>query len=117
MTPTDWTPHHRASDGELVGYLSEDADGTVPRTLFGAPLAPAGPRTAAVAVLESRGLVSLADPWLLRRDDGEEVRVLVLAAYPERVLVAEAPYGFVDPQAPTVVLDVPEGAGHLRPLR
>ena len=117
MIPTDWTPHHRASDAELVGYLTEDADGTVPRTLFGAPLAPAGPRTAAVAVLESRGLVSLADPWLLRRDDGEEVRVLVLAAYPGRVLVAEAPYGVVDPASATVVLDVPEGAGRLRPLR
>ena len=72
MIPTDWTPHQRASDAELVGYLTEDADGTVPRTLFGAPLAAAGPRSAAVAVLESRGLGSLAQPWLLRRDDGEE---------------------------------------------
>ena len=117
MIPDSWTPHHRDSDAELVGYLTDDAEGTVPRTLFGAPLAAAGPRSAAVAVLESRGLGSLADPWLLRRDDGEEVRVLVLAAYPDRVLVAEAPYGFVDPQAGTVVLDVPEGVDRLRPLR
>ena len=117
MTPEDWTPYRRSGDDELVGYLSSDPDGFVPRTLFGAPLAAASDRAAAVAVLERRGLASLAEPWLLRQADGSEVRVALIAAYPDRVLVGEAPYGFVDPTAETVVLDVPEGAQRLRPLR
>lgn len=116
MIPISWTPYRRAADDELVGYLSSEPDGTVPRTVFGYALAGAGERSAAVAVLERRGLASLAEPWLLRAVDGTQVRVALLAAFPDRVLVAAAPCGFVDPAAPTVVLDVPEGAGRLAPL-
>ena len=116
MIPSHWSPYRRAVDDELVGYLSSEPDGTVPRTVFGYALAEAGERSEAAAVLEHRGLASLAEPWLLREPDGTQVRVAVLAAFPERVLVSPAPYGFVDPTATTVVLDVPAGARRLAPL-
>lgn len=111
------TPYRRAEDDELLGYLVQQPDGTVPLTLFGAPLGPAGSREQAEAVLRARGLASLADPWLLRQDDGEEVRVALVAAYPDRVLVVAAPYGFADPAAQPVVVPASEGAVRLRPLR
>lgn len=54
MIPATWTPVHRESDGELVGYL---ADG-VPMTLIGHPLGSGS--------LEVDGLVALDGKWLCR---------------------------------------------------
>ena len=68
-------------------------------------------------MLQARELSCLADPWLLRDPDGEEIRVAVLAAYPDRVVVAAAPYGYADPTARPVVVLGTEGADRLRPMR
>ncbi|SEP95429.1 hypothetical protein [Microlunatus flavus] len=115
MLPTTWTPYRRAEDDELLGHLEDRGDGVVPLTLFGAPLAAPGTRAEAEAVLDARGLASLAEPWLLRQADGVEVRVAVVAAYPDRVLVVPAPYGYADPAERTVVVAAEDGAVLLRP--
>lgn len=129
MVPQTWVPFRRPEDDELLGYLDERADGIVPLTVFGAPLGPAGSRAQAEEVLRARGLASLAEPWLLRRDvgdggdraargdgSGDEVRVALVAAYPDRVLVVPAPYGYADPAEPTIVVPATEGATRLRPF-
>jgi hypothetical protein len=69
MIPSDWTPYHRESDGELVGYLV--ADGTdraleVPTSLIGLPLGPAQSADSARSVLVARGLAVLAERWWCR---------------------------------------------------
>ena len=117
MTLTGWTAYRRPEDDELLGYLVQEPGGIVPLTLFGVPLGAAGTPEEAESVLRARGLACLADPWLLRHDDGEEVRVAVVSAYPDRVLVVPAPWGYPDPAAEPVVVTAAEGAARLRPLR
>ena len=114
MIPTTWTPYRRAEDDELLGYLDDGPGGVAPLTLFGVPLAEPGPVEDAERTLEARGLAALAEPWLLRRADGDEVRVAVVAAYPDRVLVVPAPYGFADPAERPVVVAAEDGAALLR---
>jgi len=117
MVLSGWTAYRRHEDDELLGYLVQEPGGTVPLTLFGVPLAEAGTPEEAEAVLLARGLSCLAEPWLLRQEDGDEVRVAVLAAYPDRVVVVPAPYGYADPGAQPVVVTAEGGAERLRPLR
>ncbi|MGY1602968.1 hypothetical protein [Geodermatophilus sp. SYSU D00815] len=71
MIPTSWTPVHRPSDGEHVGYLAPDgAPGlVVPTALTGAPLGPAAERPDAEALLVERGLRSLDRRWWCRLPD------------------------------------------------
>ena len=116
MVPGEWTPYRRVEDDELLGYLVQRPGGTVPLTLFGVPMGEPGSRAEAEAVLRARGLPCLAEPWLLRRDDGEEIRVALLAAYPDRVLVVPAPYGYADPAEHPVVVAAEDGADRLRPM-
>ena len=117
MVPPEWTPYRRPEDDELLGYLTETSAGSVALTLFGVPLGEPGPRDHAEDVLRTRGLSCLAEPWLLRQQDGEEVRVAVLTAYPDRVLVVPAPYGYADSGAHPVMVAAEDGADRLRLLR
>ena len=116
MLHEDWSPLRRESDDELLGYVAATADGSVPLTLFGVALAGPGTREEAEAVLQARGLACLAEPWWFRQDDGEEVRVALVAAYPDRVLVVPAPYGYADPAERPVLVRAEEGPDRLRPL-
>ena len=117
MVPQGWIPYRRPEDDELVGYLAEDPGGTVPLTLFGVALGPPSSPEQAEEVLRNRGLSCLAEPWVLRQEDGEEVRVALVAAYPDRVLVVPAPYGYANPAERPVVVPAEDGPNRLRPLR
>jgi len=68
VIPTSWTPVHRPSDAELVGYLAPDgAPGlAVPTSLVGLPLGPSRPAAEAAAVLVADGLRSLDRRWWCR---------------------------------------------------
>ncbi len=109
MIPSTWVPHFRERDGELVGYLDGIQPAVVPRTLFGYPLAAAGPADDAVRVLEERGLACLGERWVLTRDDGEQVDVLIMSAYADRVELVETTYGFHGPGSPRHSLPAPTG--------
>jgi len=107
VIPHTWTPHRRAIDGELVGYLATDDHGTTPLTIFGFALGEATTRTAAAQLLDRRGLACLAEPWSYATGDGTEVEVRILSARPESITVVEAPYGFYGPDSPRHALNVP----------
>ena len=106
MIPSHWVPYRRPSDFELVGYTVHEAAGTVPLNLLGHPLAAPVERAVAIAVLEARGLASLAESWWLRAGD-DEVEVRILEATPDRVRVVEAPYGLYGPDSPRHTLETP----------
>lgn len=116
MIPAHWTPHHRAQDGEVLGYLRPEGGGHVPVTPFGLPVAGPVPRAEARAALDALGLAYLAEPWLLTVPGREEpVTVRIVEVTPERMRVANADYGYEDADIGHVfVLDVPE-TGRLRP--
>jgi len=109
MIPSTWLPHFRERDGELAGYLDGADPNVIPRTLFGYPLAPAGLVVDAVRVLDERGLACLGDRWLLEREDGERVDVLIMSAYADRVEVVETEYGGYGPDSPRHTLTAPTG--------
>ena len=107
MPPATWIAHHRPADGELVGYLSPEDSGYLPRTVFGYPLGPVAARHEAVRTLEARGLSCLAEGWTLLDEAGDDLRVQILSASPERVVVVDAPYGYYEAGSPRFVLPVP----------
>ena len=113
MIPPGWVAYRRTSDGELVGYLVDDQQLTVPVNLAGCQLAGASEIGAAQAVLESRGLASLDQVWWWRTGD-DEVEVRVLSAYPGRILVVETEYGYYGPDSVRHELTLPVD---LRPTR
>ena len=78
----------------------------MPMNLLGHPLAIPGEPAVAIAVLEARGLASLAESWWLRAGD-DEVEVRILEASRDRVRVVEAPYGFYGPDSPRHTLETP----------
>lgn len=108
MIPSSWIPHRRSHDDELVGYLMPQGEAVVPVTLFGYPLAEATDATQARSLLESSGLSCLAEPWLLRLDDGEVVRVRIREARADRLVVIPDDFGAGGPLTGAHVLDVPE---------
>jgi hypothetical protein len=96
VIPSDWEPHHRLDDGELIGYLIPDVDGlVVPTTIFGYRLGEAMDRFSAEQTLDDIGLSYLADVWLLMHDDGTEQRVVLVECNPEEILVANADFALV----------------------
>jgi hypothetical protein len=115
MTPPGWTPFHRSDDGELIGYLVADDRGTTPLTVFGFPLATPSARPDAEEVLRQRGLAVLADSWWLQEEGGPGFRVQILSAYPDRLMVARADFGFVSHDSERRELPVPTG-DRLRPF-
>jgi hypothetical protein len=109
MIPSTWLPYFRGRDGELTGYLDGTDPTVIPRTLVGYPLAAAGLVAEAVRVLDERGLACLGDRWVLTRDDGERVDVVIMSAYADRVEVVETEYGVHGPGSPRHTLTAPTG--------
>ena len=92
VIPADWRPHQR-DDGELIGYLVPDEnDLVVPVNLVGHPIGDAMDQIAAEQLLEDAGLSYLAEPWLLRRDDGSDQRVVIVEVDADHVVVTDAQF-------------------------
>jgi hypothetical protein len=117
VIPTDWQPHHR-DDGELIGYVVAEEDGlVVPVNLVGHPIGHAMDQFAAEELLEDAGLSYLAEPWVLRHDDGTEQRVVIIEVDADHVLVTDAQFALVvgrpKDMVETVTLSIP--TDRLRP--
>lgn len=99
MIPQNWLAYQRAEDNEILGYLkpTEDAALVVPVTLFGYPLSEPINEGSAQDILEATGLSYLAEPWLLTTDQHPEpMKVQIVEASPERVVVKGADYGAME---------------------
>jgi hypothetical protein len=93
MIPSTWTPHRRADDGEVVGYLAPAADDlVVPMSLLGHALDEACDEHTAVDVLESAGLSMLAEAWRYV-GDGADLRVRIVQVTPSHVVLKHEDFG------------------------
>ena len=80
-----WTPVRR-EDGELIGFLAQDADGWRPLTVFGHPIADAGDRVDAEDRLHSVGISYVAEKWEVR-DGADWISAQLVEASPAGVTV------------------------------
>jgi hypothetical protein len=95
VIPADWEPYQR-DDGEVIGFLAvEDDDLVVPVNLVGHPIGDAMDRIEAEELLDAAGLSYLAEPWVLRHDDGSEQRVVIVEVDADHVVVTDAQFALV----------------------
>lgn len=92
--PDSWHPVHR-EDGELVGYVTPQDDGWLPRSVFGVPLGEPSDRDSAQAWLESVGLGYLAERWQWW-SGADWITVQLVEASPSRVTVQLTDFGHED---------------------
>ncbi|MFF2493785.1 hypothetical protein [Agromyces sp. NPDC058064] len=87
---------HRRPDGELVGWLRPVGEGFVPVDLLGRELGDAVDWLEGEQQLEAHGLRYLADPYVLRLDDGRELRVRITEVSTDRIVVKKDDFGAID---------------------
>ena len=84
---------HRRPDGELVGWLRPEGEGFVPVDLLGRELGGAVDWLDGEALLETHGIRYLADPYVLRLEDGRELRVRLTEVCTRRIVVKKDDFG------------------------
>jgi len=112
----DWIEHRRAEDRERVGWMKPVGDGFVAIDLLGRA------RTGVVdwlhgeETLDALGIGYLADPYELRLDSGEWLRVRLAEVSPTGIRVKKDDWG--DMSAPQIYYEVsfPVDEQQLRPL-
>jgi hypothetical protein len=118
MVNAEWIEHRRG-DGELLGWMLPEGDGFVPIDLFGRPLTQAVDWLTAEETLEALGIGYLADPYELKLDDGQWLRVSVTEVSTERILVKKDDWGALGAPQLNYTLDwpIPESLRRQDPSR
>jgi hypothetical protein len=96
VSPSSDFIEHRRSDGELVGWLRPEGEGFVPVDLLGREHGGAVDWLEGEKHLESLGLRYLADPYVLRLEDGTELRVRIMEVSTDRIIVKTEDFGAID---------------------
>jgi hypothetical protein len=116
VIPTDWMPHRRGSDGELVGYLVLDGDLFTPMSHLGVPLAASCDLEDAEAILEERGLAVLAERWVWSGSPRGDMVVRIVEVTSDHVRVVDDDTGAAAVVgANLATYDLPVPADTLRP--
>lgn len=112
----DWIEHRRADDRERVGWMKPVADGFVAFDLLGRPRTDVVDWFQAEETLDALGIGYLANPYELRLENGDWLRVRIAEVSTSGIRVKKDDWG--DMTAPQVYFDVPFPApeGKLRPL-
>jgi hypothetical protein len=100
-----WIPHRRGMDGELLGWLRPAGDGFVAVDLLGRPHTEVVDWLTAEESLEERGIGYLADPYELRLDTGEWLRVRITEVSTTGITVKKDDWGAID--SPQVMYSLP----------
>lgn len=91
---SEWIEHRREHDDELLGFLVPGGgERFTPVTVFGYPITEPTDREGAEESLDRLGLSYLAEPWTLKREGQEPIRVEIVEASPERVVVKNVDFG------------------------
>lgn len=115
MDRTDWIEHRR-HDGELVGWMRPADDRFVVVDLLGRDVTGPLEWLAAEETLDALGIGYLADPYLLRMDDGHDLRVRITEVSTQRILVKKDDFGDMNAPINNYELPFPAPEG-LRPAR
>lgn len=112
----DWIEHRRSEDRERVGWMKPVADGFVAFDLLGRPRTDVVDWLHAEQALDALGIGYLADPYELRIETGDWLRVRLSEVSPSGIRVKKDDYG--DMTAPQIYYEVPFPAPEdtLRPL-
>jgi hypothetical protein len=100
-----WIPHRRGMDGELLGWMRPAGDGFVAVDLLGRPHTEVVDWLTAEEALEERGIGYLADPYELRLDNGEWLRVRITEVSITGITVKKDDWGAID--SPQVMYSLP----------
>lgn len=92
----DWIEHHRATDGELLGWILPQGEDFVPIDRLGRRVGPAGDWFSAEHRLDDLGLAYLAEPYELRVEDGSWIRVRLTEVSVSGIRVKEEDWGAID---------------------
>ena len=115
MDRTDWIEHRR-HDGELVGWMRPCDEQFVVVDLLGREVTGPVEWLEAEETLDALGIGYLADPYLLRLDDGHDLRVRITEVSTQRIRVKKDDFG--DMNAPVNNYELPFPApDKLRPYR
>lgn len=112
---TDWIAHRRGIDGELLGWMRPVGDGFVAIDLLGRERTSVVDWLAAEETLDELGIGYLADPYELRLESGEWLRVRLAEVSASEIRVKKDDWG--DMTAPQIYYSLafpPSDA--LRPL-
>jgi hypothetical protein len=95
MIPADWTPHHRSSDRELVGWIRPEGDAWVAVSLFGDELTAPVEWLDAEDALDESSLAWLGEVWMLEQPGAEALRVRLVELTGERIVLQTDDFGAV----------------------
>ncbi|MCM3657881.1 hypothetical protein M3147_11520 [Agromyces mediolanus] len=87
---------HRRPDGELVGWLRPEGEGFVPVDLLGREHGGAVDWLDGETLLEELGIRYLADPYVLRLENGTELRVRITEVSTRGIVVKKDDFGAID---------------------
>ncbi|HEV7813281.1 MAG TPA: hypothetical protein VGO99_09930 [Leifsonia sp.] len=102
----DWIEHRRG-DGELIGWMRPEGDGFVPIDLLGREAGSVSDWLTAEELLDEQGLQYLAEPFMLRLDDGNQLRVRIVEVSRDRILVKKDDFGDINAPRMDYVLPFP----------
>jgi hypothetical protein len=92
----DWIQHRRGADGELLGWMLPVDDGFVAIDLLGRRHTEVVDWLTAEETLEAMGIGYLADPYELRLDSGDWLRVRITEASTQGITVKKDDWGAID---------------------
>tara|TARA_R110002020_G_scaffold407928_1_gene617845 strand:+ start:154 stop:519 length:366 start_codon:yes stop_codon:yes gene_type:complete len=101
----DWIEHRRSDDRERVGWMKPVDDGFVAFDLLGRPRTDVVDWLRAEEVLDALGIGYLADPYELRLESGDWLRVRIAEVSPAGIRVKKDDWG--DMSAPQIYYAVP----------
>lgn len=112
----DWIEHRRADDRERVGWMKPVDDGFIAIDLLGRRRTEVVDWLLAEETLDALGIGYLADPYELRLETGDWLRVRIAEVSPDGIRVKKDDWG--DMSAPQIYYQVPFPApkDKLRPL-
>jgi hypothetical protein len=102
---TDWIEHRRGRDGELLGWMKPVGDGFVAMDLLGREKSIVVDWLDAEEMLDELGIGYLADPYELRLDSGDWLRVRLVEVTGHQIRLKKDDWGAID--APQVFYTLP----------
>jgi hypothetical protein len=89
----DWIEHRRGMDGERLGWMAPAGEDYIVIDLLGRPRTEPGDWLTAEEVLDDLGIGYLADPYELRLESGEWLRVRITEVSTEGIRVKKDDWG------------------------